>query len=112
MTEDYPAFQKWYRILDWILDKCEKYPKSVRFTFSSRIANLSLDVLERLIEAIYTKKRAYILAAINLYIEKLRVFFRLSFERKYLSSAQYEYISAEINEFGRMIGGWRKICDE
>jgi hypothetical protein len=40
MTEDYPAFQKWYKLLDWILDKCEKYPKSVRFTFSSRIASI------------------------------------------------------------------------
>ncbi len=102
MTEDYPAFQKWYRLLDWILDKCEKYPKSVRFTFSSRIASLSLDVLEGIIEAIYTKKRSYILGTINLYIEKLRVLFRLSFERKYISASQYEYVSTEIDEFGRM----------
>ena len=112
MREDYPLFQKWYGLLDWILDRSEKYPKSVRFSFSSRIANISMDVLERVIEAIYTKKRAKILAEINLQIEKLRVFFRLSFERRYISAAQYEYISAEINEFGRMVGGWKRQCEE
>ena len=110
MNDEYPAFRKWYKILDWILDRCEGFPRSVRFTFSGRIANTALDVLERLIEAIYTKERAHILDTINLYIEKLRVFFRLSFERKYLSAAQYEYISKEIDHFGRMIGGWRKQC--
>ncbi len=110
VNEEYPVFQKWYHILDWILDKCEKYPKDVRFTVSNRIAALSLDVLERIIEAIYTKKRAYILDSINLYIEKLRVFFRLSFERRYISSGQYAYISTELDEVGKMIGGWRKSC--
>lgn len=112
MNEDYPAFRKWYTILDWILDKCEKYPKSVRFTFSNRIANTAMDVLESLIEAIYTKKRSHILRGINLYIEKLRVFFRISFERRYISQPQYEYISAELNEFGKMTGGWIKSCEE
>ena len=111
MREDYPLFRKWYGLIDWILDKSEKFPKSVRFSFSSRIANISLDVLEGVIEAIYTRERRAILTAINLQIEKLRVFFRLSFERKYLSSAQYEYISSEMDEFGRMIGGWKKQCD-
>ena len=90
MREDYPLFRKLYGLLDWILDKSETFPNSVRFSFASRMANVSLDVLENLIEAIYTRKRGPILGAINLQIEKLRVFFRLSFERKYLSAAQYE----------------------
>jgi len=90
------------------MDRCEKFPKSVRFSFTGRILNLSLDILELVIEAIYTKERSYILRKINLYIEKLRVFFRLSFNRKYLSLNQYEFISKELNEFGRMIGGWAK----
>ena len=111
MTEDYPAFVAWYRLLDWILDRCEGFPKSVRFTISGRIANLSLDILQRLIEAIYTKQRADILGTINVYIEQLRVLFRLSFERKYLSASQYEYVATELEGFGRMIGGWKKQCD-
>ena len=96
MRADYPVFTKWYKTLDWILDKCEKFPKNVRFTVTSRIVNISLDVMEGIIEAIYTKNRAYILQRVNLYIEKLRVFFRISFERRYISERQYVYISTEL----------------
>lgn len=107
-NDNYPVFKKWYHVLNWIMDRAERFPKSVRFSFTSRLLNMSLEVLELVIEAIYTKERADILRRINLYIEKLRVFFRLSYHRKYLSLKQYEYISAELNEFGRMIGGWAK----
>ena len=110
MNKEYPIFIKWYKTLDLILDKCEKYPKSVRFTFSSRIANISLDTLEQIIEVIYSKNRIPLLQKVNLNLEKLRVLFRISFERHYLSEKQYEYIATEINETGKMAGGWIKIC--
>lgn len=112
MNDDYPLFKKWYSILDWIMDKCEKFPKNVRFTLSSRIINLSLEVMEKIIEAIYRKNRSYILLDINLYIEKIRIFFRIGYDRKYISISQYEFISSEINEFGKMVGGWIKTCRE
>jgi len=108
MKEDYPVFVKWSDATDWILDTIEKFPKSVRFTISSRIGNLTLDIMEGIIEAIYTKNRAYILERINLYIEKLRVIFRISFKRRYISKNQYEYVSTMLNETGKMIGGWKK----
>lgn len=106
--EDYPVFEKWSKILDWILDTVEKFPKSARFSLASRIANIALDVMEKIIEAIYTKKRLYILRDINLYIEKLRMLFRISMKRKYISFKQYEFISYELTNFGKMIGGWIK----
>lgn len=112
MNKDYPVFNKWLTVQDWILDRTEVFPKSVRFSFSDRIANLSLDITEGIIEAIYSKDRAYILDKLNLYIEKLRVLFRISFNRKYLSSSQYEFISRELNETGVMVGGWRKSAHE
>lgn len=109
MNENYPIFEKWSKILSWILDTTEKYPKSARFTVSGRIANIALDVMDKIIEAIYTKNRLYILQTINLYIEKLRIFFRISMEKRYISIKQYEYISKELNEAGMMIGGWHRV---
>jgi len=108
MSDSYPIFVKWIATLDWVMDRCEKFPKSARFTLSGRIANISLDVLEGIIEAIYTKDRQHILDRVNLYIEKLRVLFRIAHGRKYLSVTQYEFISRELEETGKMVGGWRK----
>jgi len=109
MKEDYPIFVKWFDATDWILDTVEKFPKSVRFTVSGRIVNITLDIMEAIIEAIYTKNRLHILERINLHIEKLRIMFRLSHKRRYLSKQQYEYISGILYETGKMIGGWKKI---
>jgi len=108
MKEDFPIFVKWFDTTDWILDTVEKFPKSVRFTISGRMANMTLDVMEGIIEAIYTKDRSYILERINLYIEKLRVMFRITYKRKYISAKQYEHVSGLLNETGKMIGGWKK----
>ena len=73
MRDDFPLFVKWSDSTDWILNTVEKFPKSVRFTIYGRIANITLDVMEGIIEAIYTKERRHILEKINLYIEKLMV---------------------------------------
>ena len=108
MKEDYPVFVKWSDATDWILDTVEKFPKSVRFTIAGRIGNMTLDVMEGIIEAIYTKDRSRILEKLNLHLEKLRVMFRISFNRKYISKNQYEHISEMLDETGRMLGGWRK----
>ncbi|MBU4184727.1 MAG: diversity-generating retroelement protein Avd [Desulfobacteraceae bacterium] len=108
MKEDFPIFVKWFDTTDWILDTVEKFPKSVRFTISGRMANMTLDVMEGIIEAIYTKDRSYILDRLNLYIEKLRVMFRITYKRKYISAKQYEHVSGLLNETGKMIGGWKK----
>ena len=106
--QDYPLFVHWYKVLDWILDRCEKMPKHVRFSVSGRIANLALSVQEGIIEAIYTKDRKGILNQLNLRLEKLRILFRLVHDRKYISTRQYAFISEQINVAGRMVGGWMK----
>ena len=101
----------WYRTLDWILVAVERFPKSARFSLASRIADLALDAMELIIEAIYTQERGHILDQLNLYMEKLRVLFRIAHHRRYLSNAQYEFIAKAVNEAGRMAGGWRKHAD-
>lgn len=81
-------------------------PKHTRFTVSSRIVNLCMDATELIIEAIYTKERAALLRRINLNLEKLRIFFRLCYERKYIAQSQHHFVQQEINTAGKMCGGW------
>ena len=87
----------------------EKYPRKARFSIASRIADASLDILEEITDAIYQpKQRSKILSRINLKLEKLRVLYRLSHDRKYLSVRQYEHISKALDTTGKMVGGWQK----
>lgn len=112
MKDDYPLYIKWRYIIGYMLDICGKFPKNVRFNLADRLTNISLEVLECIIEAIYAKHKADILLKTNLYMEKIRALLQISIDKKYISIGQYEHISGEINEAGKMIGGWIKSCKE
>jgi hypothetical protein len=109
-NQNYALHEEWYQFVYWLLDKCDKMPKHIRFTVSGRIANLALEVQESLIRASYTAKthQAVILKEINIQLEQLRLYMRLCKDRQYISISQYEFASKSINTSGRMCGGWLK----
>ena len=102
------AVPKLYDVIKWLFPQVEKFPRSHKFTLGDRIINLTLDVLELLIEATYTRRRLELLRRANIQLEKLRYLIRLSHDFSLFSTKQYEYISGEINEVGKRIGGWIK----
>jgi hypothetical protein len=107
--QDYPLFDHWYRLVNWLLERCERMPRHTRFTVSGRMVNLATETTELLIEAVYSKDRLLLLRRINLNLEKLRFFNRLCKDRRYLSVTQYEHLAREINTVGKMCGGWAKL---
>jgi len=88
--------------------RVESYPRNRGFTLGDRTVTLALDVLERLIEAVYTKDRSHSLQVANLGLEKLPFLIRLAKDERCLSIKQYEFASRSTNEIGKQIGGWRK----
>ena len=80
----------------------EKFPRNQKFTLGDRIRSTALDVLERLIEATYTRSRAKTLQAANLGVEKLRILFRLAPDLL----RRYAFAARSLDEIGRLIGGW------
>lgn len=108
--DELPLFVLWEKVLSDLLDRTQKFPKSVRFTFSTRIDNLALDVLEGIVEARYSagKAKQDALRQIDLGLAKLRVLIRLCHERQYVDHQGYEHVARHLDEAGRMVGGWRK----
>jgi hypothetical protein len=104
--KDLPIFIQWMAFLEWLLPVTERFPKRVRFTFSDRINNLALDLVEDLVEARYSSQKQGILQRANLRLEKLRVLLRLSHKLRYLDYKRYEQAMKSINEVGKMLGGW------
>jgi hypothetical protein len=97
-----------YRFMLWLIPTVEKFPRSQKFLLGDRIQSTALDILERLIEATYTKARRPALLAANLGLEKLRFLFRLATELKYLDLRRYEHAARAVDEVGRLVGGWLK----
>jgi hypothetical protein len=94
----------------WLVPTLEKFPRSQRFLLGDRIETTALNVLEGLINATYSKQVEVILREANLALERLRFLFRLSKDLHYLDLKRYEYASREINEIGRLVGGWLRAA--
>ncbi len=99
---------KVYDLLLWIIPQLEKLPRSQRYLLGDRIETMLLDIMDLVIQSIYTKDKASFLKEANLKIEKLRYLIRLTFDLKYIGISKYEYISKCLNEIGSEIGGWLK----
>ncbi len=102
------ALTKTYDLILWLIPQLEKFPKSQRFLLGDRVETNLLDIMELIIQAIYTKDKASSLSEANLKLEKLRYLIRLTTDLKYLSIKKYEYVSTRLNEIGSEIGGWLK----
>ncbi len=103
-----PSVEAHYRFLEWLIPTVEKFPRTQKFLLGDRIQQAALDVLEDLIQATYTRQRRTHLDSANLGLEKLRFFFRLALDLKYLDDRRYEHAARCLDETGRLIGGWMK----
>ncbi len=101
-----PALERMQQFLVWLVPTIEKFPRSQKFTLGDRIQSTALDVLERLIEATYTRARSSALGAANLGLEKLRILLRLAADLRVIDLRRYEFSVRSLDEVGRLIGGW------
>ena len=84
--------------------------RTARFGIGLKIDNLFLEILELIRKAVYTpiNKKIIILEEISGKIDSLRFFFQLLWETKLVSNKQYISLGAEIENIGKIIGGWKK----
>ena len=99
---------KWYAYAKWVLERVESFPKSQRFILGQRLSNHVMDVLETLVKASYAKDKTTLLVQANEAIEMTRWVVRMASDRKLLAPKQFEFSAIQINECGRMVGGWLK----
>jgi len=70
----------------WLVPTVEKFPRSQKFLLGDRLQATGLDVLEALVEATYTRRRAELLQRANLGVEKLRFLCRLALDLGHLDA--------------------------
>ena len=108
MSEEIKAIPKTYDLLKWLLPIVSKFPKDRRYTLGQRIENKLLDILELLLKANYSKVKIDLLKKANLELEMLRYLIRLCYDLRFINLKRYEFCSEQINEIGKLVGGWIK----
>lgn len=108
MYKNLAIFEKTYDLILWIYPTVNKFPKSQRFVLGQHIENTVLELLEGIIEANSQSNKSFYLKNLSLKLDKLRILMRLGKDLKFISIRQYEFVSGNINEVGKMLGGWLK----
>ena len=105
---NYPLYVKWMDVTQWLLARTERFPKNLRFSLAQKLDNLCLEILELIVETIFSSAKRELLQKINLKLDVLRSLIQLSHKLKLLADNKYEYVSRELLESGKMVGGWLK----
>ena len=103
-----PALEAMYQLVKWLVPTVERFPRRQKFLLGDRIQNASLNGLERLVEATFTRHRGGLLNQVNVDLDKLRLLLRLARELGHLDARRYEHGARRLDEVGRLVGGWRK----
>jgi hypothetical protein len=88
-----------YRFILWLVPTVEKFPRSQKFLLGDRLQATALDVLEHLVEATYTRRRAELLQRANLGVEKLRFLFRLALDLGHLDLRRHARASRRLRHY-------------
>jgi len=110
MSEEMLVFTRCYDLLAWLMPKAEKFPRAFRFTVTQRLLDAALDLQETLLLAQSQRAggRLDALRTADAALNRLRLYLRLACQWQWLTSGQFEHISAIIAEIGRLLGGWIK----
>ncbi len=113
-NSDIPIFKKTYDLYKDFYSFRNGVPKQDRFTIWQKCENIILEVLENIIYASQLSKaeKLPILQKASVKLNFLRVFLRLCKETKILDSKKYIRLEENVDEIGRMLGGWIKSSKE
>ncbi|MCX6809887.1 MAG: four helix bundle protein [Candidatus Berkelbacteria bacterium] len=85
-------------------------PKCERFGLGHKIDSLFIDLLDIAQKTSFSplNKKVHLLEDALSYIDSLRFFIQYCWELKLIPNNQFVQIGKEIENIGRMTGGWRK----
>jgi four helix bundle protein len=109
-SKDIVIFKKAYDLSLDMFRATKLFPKSQRFLMASRLEELMVGILEKIVHANEAQDKSPILKELSALLERLRILIRLSNDLTYIDFKRYERLSLGVDEIGRMLGGWIKYC--
>lgn len=97
------AYSTWFKVL-------ANFPKIYRYNLGGKIESSFLSLLENTFTAVYLprEKKSAQLSLVIIRLDSLKFFLQLAWENKCLPNDKYTNLSTQLDEIGRMVGGWKK----
>lgn len=111
---DIPILKKTYDLYRGLSEYRRLIPKKDRFTTYERVENSMLQILSGIFKASSQSKKEKLasLEEVSVQLNLLRIFIRLMKDMRAIDNKKYTLIQSQIDEIGRMLGGWiRSVRD-
>jgi hypothetical protein len=108
MENELPIVSKIYEIIVWAVPRLARLPRNHRFLLGDRIATGLYELMAVLVKARYLRQNKAMLREASTRLDMLRLEVRLLKDMRLFSLNRYEHLAREMNEVGRMLGGWLK----
>lgn len=106
--EELKILQKTFDMMNYAYPALAQYPKGEKFALVADIKRCMDVMLERINEANKKYYKKTTLQELDVEVEKLKAYVRLSYNLGFLPPKKYEQWSGLVVEIGRMVGGWIK----
>ena len=106
-------YEKINNLIFYSKNLLQKFPKSERFDLCTDIKNELYNILRKVIWAwkeADTERKVRYLNEIDIELYVIKTMVRHSYEYKYITNKNYMNWNAQIEEIGKMVGGWIKSC--
>jgi hypothetical protein len=90
------------------VDQTADIPKNARFAFGRRVDYAALDALPVAVRVVCSPAGQARQAALDMFLEQLRVLRRLVVQRCWISQPQLPQMQDRLDEAGKMLGGWMR----
>jgi hypothetical protein len=110
MADELPILNRVYDVYKTLDSINDKLPKHKRYSLGSSTEQTTLSLLEQLLMAKHAPKshKAGFLVRAQAQLETLRFKLRLYLELKLANETRILQLQAQLQEIGRMLGGWLK----
>ena len=103
--DEFKTLEKLTDMIEYAYTILAQFPRSEKFVLAADIKHIMLDALKLCVEVGKKKSKKTALFNLDVEIETLKRFIRLSYNLKYLSMHHYNVWSEKVAEIGKMIGG-------
>lgn len=103
---DIPIFTKLYEFYKALTQAVAAFPKTKRYTLGQKLDTLTLDILELLFSVPLNPNKSFALQKMSIKLDLLKVLLRLAKDNRCLREKGYLVLQANLQEIGRMLGGW------
>jgi len=109
--EELKILQKTYDMIKYGNQCLLQFPRAERYALAAEIKQSMYKILRLIIQANKLRNKRPAQTEMDVELDVLRTFIRLAADKQtaYLPLRKYEIWSKQLNEIGKMLGGWMKV---